>query len=75
MSAPAAAPRQGAQQRRLGRLERPALQGVLVREVINYSSYWRGSTFSATLEPTVYLLAFGFGFGTLVSEVRGFRYL
>ena len=26
---------------RLGRLERPALAGVLVREVINFSSYWR----------------------------------
>ena len=75
MSAPAAAARPAAPQRRLGRLERPALQGVLVREVINYSSYWRGSTFSATLEPTVYLLAFGFGFGTLVSEVSGFRYV
>jgi lipooligosaccharide transport system permease protein len=60
---------------RLGRLERPALQGVLVREVINFSSYWRGSTFSATVEPTIYLLAFGFGFGTLVSSVGGFRYV
>ena len=26
---------------RLGRLERPALTGVLVREVVNYSSYWK----------------------------------
>ncbi len=62
-------------ERRLGRLERPALQGVLVREVINFSSYWRGSTFSATVEPTIYLLAFGFGFGSLVSEIGGFRYV
>jgi len=69
----AAAPAKG--ERRLGRLERPALQGVLVREVINFSSYWRGSTFSATVEPTIYLLAFGFGFGTLVSEIGGFRYV
>ena len=30
---------------RLGRLERPALTGVLVREVVNYSSYWKSSTF------------------------------
>ena len=28
---------------RLGRLERPALIGVLVREVVNYSSYWRAA--------------------------------
>ena len=57
--------------RRLGRLERPALAGVLVREAINYSSYWRGVTFSSTVEPTIYLLAFGFGFGTLVAEHAG----
>jgi lipooligosaccharide transport system permease protein len=60
---------------RLGRLERPALTGVLVREIVNYSSYWRSSTFSSTVEPTFYLLAFGFGFGTLVSKVAGYDYI
>ena len=53
MSATASAAARAAPERRLGRLERPALQGVLVREVINFSSYWRGSTFSATVEPTI----------------------
>jgi lipooligosaccharide transport system permease protein len=62
-------------ERRLGRLERPALTGVLVREIVNYSSYWRSSTFSSTVEPTIYLLAFGFGFGALVSEVAGYDYV
>ena len=62
-------------QRRLGRLERPAITGVLVREMINYSSYWRSSTFSSTVEPTIYLLAFGFGFGSLVSKVAGYDYV
>jgi lipooligosaccharide transport system permease protein len=61
--------------RRIGRLERPALMGVLVREIINFSSFWRSSTFSATVEPTVYLLAFGFGFGSLVSTVAGYDYV
>jgi lipooligosaccharide transport system permease protein len=61
--------------RRLGRLERPAMAGVLVREIINYSSYWRSSTFSSTVEPTIYLLAFGFGFGSLVSTVGGYDYV
>jgi lipooligosaccharide transport system permease protein len=61
--------------RRLGRLERPALTGVLVREVVNYSSYWRSSTFSSTVEPTIYLLAFGFGFGSLVSTIAGRPYV
>jgi lipooligosaccharide transport system permease protein len=60
---------------RLGRLERPALTGVLVREVVNYSSYWKSSTFSSTVEPTIYLLAFGFGFGSLVSRIGGYDYV
>jgi lipooligosaccharide transport system permease protein len=64
-----------AETRRLGRLERPAIAGVLVREVINFSSFWRSSTFSSTIEPTIYLLAFGFGFGSLVSTVQGYDYV
>ena len=56
-------------------LERPALAGVLVRELINFSSFWRSSTFSSTIEPTIYLLAFGFGFGSLVSRVNGHSYV
>jgi lipooligosaccharide transport system permease protein len=59
----------------LGRLERPALTGVLVREIVNFSSFWRSSTFSSTVEPTIYLLAFGFGFGSLVSEIGGYDYV
>ena len=60
---------------KLGRLERPAMLGVLVREVINFSSYWRSSTFSSTVEPTIYLLAFGFGFGSIVSRIAGYEYI
>jgi lipooligosaccharide transport system permease protein len=52
-----------------------AIRGVLVREMINFSSYWRSTTFSSTLEPTIYLLAFGFGFGSLVSQVGGYPYV
>jgi lipooligosaccharide transport system permease protein len=61
--------------RQLRRLERAALQGVMVREVVNYSSFWRSSTFSSTVDPTIYLLAFGFGFGSLVSRVAGYDYI
>jgi lipooligosaccharide transport system permease protein len=68
MATPARAPK-------IGRLDRPALTGVLVREVVNFSSFWRSSTFSSTVEPTIYLLAFGFGFGSLVSKVGGFDYV
>ena len=70
--ATAAAQQQGP---RLGRLERSALTGVLVREVVNYSSYWKSSTFSSTVEPTIYLLAFGFGFGSIVSRIGGYDYV
>ena len=45
------------------------------REIINFSSYWRSTTFSSTVEPTIYLLAFGFGFGSLVSTVAGYDYV
>ena len=61
--------------RRLHRLERPAVAGVLYREMVNFSSYWRSATFSSTVEPTIYLLAFGFGFGSLVSRVGGYDYV
>src|SRR2546429_7142683 len=61
--------------RQLGRFERPAITGVLVREVVNFSSYWRSATFSSTVEPTIYLLAFGFGFGSLVSTIGGYPYV
>jgi lipooligosaccharide transport system permease protein len=61
--------------RRLGRLERAALQGVMVREVVNFSSFWRSSTFSSTMDPTIYLLAFGLGFGALVKHIGGHTYI
>ncbi len=61
--------------RPLGRLERSAITGVLVREVVNFSSYWKSSTFSSTVEPTIYLLAFGFGFGALVGTIGGYEYV
>jgi lipooligosaccharide transport system permease protein len=62
-------------QRPLRRLEMPALRGVMVRELVNFSSFWRTSTFSSTVDPTIYLLAFGFGFGSLVSKVAGYNYI
>ena len=47
------------------------MAGVLIREMINFSSFWRSATFSSTVDPTIYLLAFGFGIGSLVTEVDG----
>lgn len=60
---------------RLGRLEWRALQGMLMREIVNFSSFWKGSTFSSVVDPTIYMLAFGFGFGSLVASVGGYSYI
>jgi lipooligosaccharide transport system permease protein len=71
----ASMPVAGAPRRRLHRLEPDALRGVLAREIVNFSSFWRSSAFSSTIDPTIYFLAFGLGFGTLVSHVNGYRYI
>jgi lipooligosaccharide transport system permease protein len=61
---------------RLRRLEPAAIGGVMSREVANFRTYWKGTTFSSILEPIVYLLAFGLGLSaTLVDEVNGTPYV
>jgi len=62
-------------QRRLRRFEPAALAGVLTHELTLFRRYWPSTTFSSVVEPTIYLLAFGFGFGSLVSVVSGVRYI
>jgi len=58
------------------RLEPAAIGGVMSRELANFRTYWRGTTFSSILEPIVYLLAFGLGLSaTLVDEVNGVPYV
>ncbi len=70
-----AAPATARERRRFARIEPAGLLGVLVREIVNFSSYWRSTTFSSTVDPTIYMLAFGFGFGSLVSQVGGYDYV
>jgi lipooligosaccharide transport system permease protein len=60
---------------RPGRIELPALKAVWVREWTVFLYFWRYRTFSAVIEPVVMLLAFGFGFGKLVSHVAGIPYI
>jgi lipooligosaccharide transport system permease protein len=65
-----------AETRRMRRLEPAAIAGVMSREVANFRTYWKGTTFSSVLEPIVYLLAFGLGLSaTLVDEVNGVPYI
>ena len=60
----------------LGRLERPALAGrARARGHQLLVVTGARATFSSTVEPTIYLLAFGFGFGSLVSTVAGYDYV
>ncbi len=62
--------------RRMRRLEPTAIAGVMSREVANFRTYWKGTTFSSVMEPLVYLLAFGLGLSaTLVDEVNGVPYI
>ncbi len=61
---------------KLRRLEPAAIAGIMSREVANFRTYWKGTTFSSILEPIVYLLAFGLGLSaTLVNEVNGVPYI
>src|SRR4029450_6795075 len=50
--------------------------GVMSREVANFRTFWRSTTFSSVLEPIIYLLAFGLGLGsTIVTGVNGRDYV
>lgn len=61
---------------RMHRLEPAAIGGVMSREVANFRTFWKGTVFSSTLEPVVYLLAFGLGLGaTIVNRVEGLPYV
>ena len=65
-----------AEERQMRRLEPTAIAGVMSRELANFRTYWKGTTFSSVLEPLVYLLAFGLGLSaTLVDEVNGIPYI
>jgi lipooligosaccharide transport system permease protein len=59
----------------LRRVEPTAVAAVVSRELTLFGRFWRSTTFSSVVEPTIYLLAFGFGFGSLVSQVAGYDYV
>ncbi len=57
------------------RLDPAALAGVMTRDVVLFRRYWKATTFSSIVQPTIYLLAFGLGFGSLVSHVGHVKYV
>ncbi|HEX4838086.1 MAG TPA: ABC transporter permease [Solirubrobacteraceae bacterium] len=77
-NAPVGAPHgrgQASGARRVHRLEPAALAGVMSRDVAIFGRYWKATTFSSVVQPTIYLLAFGFGFRSLVSHVGHLEYV
>ena len=67
--------RRAAPSGRLRRVEPAAVGAVVFREATMFRRYWRSTSFSSVVEPTIYLLAFGFGFGSLVAQVGGYDYI
>jgi len=61
--------------RTVRRLEPAALLGVMSRDVAIFGRYWKATTFSSVVQPTIYLLAFGLGFGALQKHVGHWTYL
>jgi lipooligosaccharide transport system permease protein len=60
---------------RLGRLEPAALAAVISRDVVLFKRYWKATTFASIVQPIIYLLAFGLGFGNLIHSVGHLKYV
>jgi lipooligosaccharide transport system permease protein len=61
--------------RRIGRLEPAALAGVMSRDVAIFGRYWKATTFSSVVQPTIYLLAFGLGLGKFIPHLLHVSYV
>lgn len=61
--------------RRMRRLEPAALIAVMSRDVVIFGRYWPSTTFSSVVQPTIYLLAFGLGFGSLLNHFGRYGYV
>jgi lipooligosaccharide transport system permease protein len=68
-------PAGGAADRPLRAIESTAFTGVFTREVTLFRRVWPSTTFGSIVEPTINLIAFGFGFGALVATVQGIPYV
>jgi lipooligosaccharide transport system permease protein len=75
MSAPQPAGRIEGSTRRIGRLEPAALAGVMSRDVSIFGRYWKATTFSSIVQPTIYLLAFGLGIRSFIPQIAGVGYV
>jgi lipooligosaccharide transport system permease protein len=60
---------------RVGRLEPAALAGVMSRDISIFGRYWKATTFSSIVQPTIYLLAFGLGIRAFIPQIAGVSYV
>ena len=56
-------------------IEPSAFAGVFQREATLFRRSWPATTFGSIVEPTINLIAFGFGLGALVASVQGIPYI
>ena len=56
---------------KLRRFELAALRGTWRHDFALSKRYWKSASFSAIFEPTFMMLAFGYGFGSLISVIGG----
>jgi lipooligosaccharide transport system permease protein len=61
--------------RAVRRLEPVALVAIMSKDVVLFGRYWKATTFSSIVQPTIYLLAFGLGFGSLVPHIVHLKYV
>lgn len=52
-----------------------AVAAILHREWLVFRRVWTSVAFGSAMEPVIYFVAFGFGFGALVADVAGLSYL
>ncbi|TQM67630.1 lipooligosaccharide transport system permease protein [Actinomadura hallensis] len=60
---------------RLRRFEFAPVRGVWRHELALYKRYWKSQSFASMVEPTFFLLAFGYGFGSMIAVIGDYRYL
>ena len=51
-----------------------AVRAIVWRDWLVFRRVWPSVAFGSAMEPVIYFLAFGFGFGALVAEVAGLSY-
>ncbi|MFI0351552.1 ABC transporter permease [Actinomadura sp. 9N407] len=59
----------------LRRFELAPVRGIWRHELALFKRYWGSQSFASMVEPTFMLLAFGYGFGSMVAAVGDYRYL